>query len=77
MGRDENGKIYGRNKIIKGDVYQKTPLSKVCDIKPIKNAVLNQAGIPESHVETMVVYGELMCNRDLYRYNDENLFGTW
>lgn len=80
VGRDETGLMYGRNKTIKAGTksYQKTSLDKVEKINTaaIKAELVAQTGIPVEAIETLVVYGELMCNKDLFRYNEENLFGT-
>lgn len=80
VGRDETGLMYGRNKTIKSGTksYQKTPLDKVEKINTaaIKALLVAKTGIPAEAIQTLVVYGELMCNKDLFRYNEENLFGT-
>ena len=47
------------------------------DTAVIKDELLKQTGIPAGSIDTVVVYGELMCNKDRYRYNEDNLFGTW
>lgn len=72
--------MYGRNKTIKAKTksYQKTPLENVekIDSVAIKAQLLAQTGISEGAIETMVVYGELMCNKGLFRYDEDKLFGT-
>jgi hypothetical protein len=56
--------MYGRNKTIEQGTakYQKTPLVNVRDTTAIKDALLQQTGIPAGSIDTVVVYGELMCN---------------
>ena len=80
VGRDETGLMYGRNKTIKAGTkaYQKAPLANVekIDTVAIKKELLAQTGISEDAIQTIVVYGELMCNKGLYRYDEDNLFGT-
>ena len=42
----------------------------------IRAELVAQAGIPDELIDRIVVYGELMCNKDLFRYNEETLYGT-
>jgi hypothetical protein len=71
--------MYGRNKTIKlgTSSYQKTSLKLVekIDVQAIRAELVAQTGIPNEFIERLVVYGELMCNKDLFHYNEENLFG--
>ena len=73
VGRDENGLMYGRNKTIKVGTgsYQKTPLKMVekINVVAIRAELVAQASISDELIDRIVVYGELMCNKDLFRYN--------
>lgn len=80
VGRDETELMYGRNKIMQPDAkaYQKTPLdhAKKINAQAVKEALQKQAGLEVGLIERLVVYGELMCNPDLFRYAEEKLYST-
>ena len=58
--------------------YQKTTLEHVrqVDAQAVKAAVCAAAKMDEADVEAFVLYGELMCNADLYSYAKDSLPGT-
>ena len=80
IGRDTTGLMYGRNKVIKAGTksYQKTPLASVekIDTEKIFNELIKITSLHRDTVKNFVVYAELMCNKDLFDYNDRGLFGT-
>ena len=80
VGKDEHGSLYGRNQTIlpQAGAYQKTPLThaRAVNAAAIKVAVLDKAGIAEDRVGVFCVYGELMCNANLYSYSKDSLPGT-
>jgi hypothetical protein len=46
------------------------------DASSVKAAIVAMSGIDVEKIEKMVVYGELMCNRGLFSYDEENLYGS-
>lgn len=81
VGKDEDGTMYGRNKLIADSAksYQKTTLDGVnaVDSAKIKAKVMEVSGLDSATVDKFVVYGELMCNKDLYDYKEKNLGGGY
>jgi hypothetical protein len=81
VGLDTDGVMYGRNKkIAKGTKsYQKTPLTGVhqIDANLILDKICSSTEIKRDTIDTFVVYGELMCNNDLYDYSTEKIDGTF
>ena len=77
VGRDEYGDCYGRNKMIgdKESSYQKTDLKcvRAVDAAKIKEAFIGATGLDPAHIERFVVYGELMCNPNLYDYTKKGV----
>jgi len=80
VGKDESGVMYGRNLLIPGNVqsYQKTPLTYVknIDVAAVKADLLNITGIEEEEMSCFNLYGELMCNKGLYDYTENQVDGT-
>ena len=72
VGIDEFGDCYGRNKMIgaKESSYQKTDMKcvRAVDAAKIKEAFIEATGLDPALIERFVVYGELMCNPNLYDY---------
>lgn len=79
VGKDQDGKLYGRNKMINPNAksYQKTSLDalKNIEVAPVKKEIEELAGI--ENLGNFVLYGELMCNKGLYDYEDKNLSSAW
>ena len=71
--------MYGRNKLIKPNTksYLKTPLKHVesINVQKIKAEILNASNISNDDIDNIVIYGELMCNKDLFKYDEEKLYG--
>lgn len=78
---DTEGLLYGRNKTIpsKTKSYQKTSLDCVrkIDSNLVLNEILDVTGIKAETIEKFLVYGELMCNKNLFGYSRDNLDGTF
>jgi len=81
VGKDEDGNMYGRRQMISGNSYQKTPLTSVetVDTHRMKEDLFSAIGGSDSLKDafTMVVYGELMCNKNLYDYSLRALSCGW
>ena len=45
------------------------------DVHSVKQSLLQLCGAADEH--RLVVYGELMCNAQLYDYREHNLPGMW
>lgn len=79
VGKDQDGRLYGRNKMVNPNAqsYQKTPLDalKGIDVAAIKKEIEGLAGIED--LGNFVLYGELMCNKGLYDYEEKNLASGW
>lgn len=80
VGKDTNGLMYGRNKMIPGTTnsYQKTKIDelKAMDINPLVSEITEVTGVT---LKNFVLYGELMCNAGLYdykKYEKFNVFGA-
>ena len=62
-------------------VYQRTTLRHVqkADISSIKQDFFDAIDLHQRHHRNvgMIVYGELMCNADLYGYSGQGLSGRW
>jgi len=81
VGKDENGEMYGRNKMIgpKESSYQKTDLKcvKAIDAAKMKESFIEATGLDPALIEKFVVYGELMCNPNLYDYTKNGVHGSF
>lgn len=81
VGIDTDRVMYGRNKkIAKGTKsYQKSPLTGVhqIDANLILDKICESTEIKRDTIDTFVVYGELMCNSDLYNYSTDKIDGTY
>ena len=75
VGKDPEGNMYGRNYMIAptANSYQKTDLTfvKKLEVAPIRDEINALAGLK---LENIVVYGELMCNKKLYNYENMDSF---
>lgn len=88
VGKDTAGKVYGRRYYI-GDAtetYQNAPLEEVraANTGAARDRLADELRHSGFAVEAadlltarVVVYGELMCNRDLYDYERAGLAGGW
>lgn len=74
VGVDMDGNIYGRENMITSETYQGIPIEflKEYDIKALCKSIFND--IP---MKRFIVYGELMCNINIYDYDKRGLYGTW
>ena len=81
VGVDQEGQIFGRNKMVdkSEETYMKVDLAVVraVDVKSILEAFLLETMLEEAQVEKFVVYGELMCNNDLYDYEERGVQNTY
>jgi hypothetical protein len=81
VGKDEECAIYGRRQMISSESYQKTPLTEVrkVDTAKMKEDLFAEIGADatEKDAFTMVAYGELMCNKGLFDYQDRALSSGW
>lgn len=81
VGLDTDGVMYGRNKKIAAGTksYQKAPLVGVgkIDASKVLEKICNLTEIKRESIETFVVYGELMCNNNLFNYSAEKIDGSY
>lgn len=79
VGKDQDGNLYGRNKMINMNAqsYQKTSLDalKPIDVAPVKKEIEGLIGVED--LGNFVLYGELMCNKGMYDYEDKGLAAGW
>jgi len=78
VGKDTNGLMYGRNKMIPFNAgsYQKTNIDfvKKMDVNPIRDELNEVCGVD---LRNFVLYGELMCNSSLYNYKEFETFNVF
>ena len=78
VGKDTNGLMYGRNKMIPftAGSYQKTNIDfvKKMDVNPIRDELNEVCGVD---LKNFVLYGELMCNSSLYNYKEFDIFNVF
>lgn len=78
------GTVFGRRKVIRAtnEPYQKTSLEHAlsADVGAVKRELISTIlELPKSAEEAcwLLVYGELMCNPNLYNYSSMELPGRW
>ncbi len=85
LGKDIDGKLYGRNLMVKedADTYQDVPVRgekgwKVehIDVRLLAAELLRLKTIRRGGVN-VIAFGELLCNQHLYDYAKENMAGQW
>lgn len=78
VGKDDKGTKYGRNQTIITNSYQKVSLDQLdnLNVKAIKEDFLNLTGIESEKIERFNLYGELMCNSNLYDYSEKKISKT-
>ena len=88
VGKDVEGNIYGRNQMVQSGAdrmyhlertYQKTSLAAVkeVDVASVREKILAAAGVDGDDVAQFVLYGELVCNKDIYDYAHRGRAGGW
>ena len=88
VGKDVEGNIYGRNQMVQSSAdkmyrmertYQKTSLAAVkeVDVASVREKILAAAGVDGDDVAQFVLYGELVCNKDIYDYAHRARAGGW
>ena len=81
VGRDVEGNIYGRNQMVQpgADTYQKTSLAavKAVDVAAVLEKIVKAAEIDGDDVAHFVLYGELVCNKNIYDYAFRGIASGW
>ena len=82
-----DGAIFGRRQRVTGSSYAKVPLDGTVPdstvIQNIKENIFNEVGITTTTTSSsdtlpkLLIYGELMINKDRYQYDERNLSEKW
>jgi len=78
FGKMDSGELCGRREVL-GQycteyLHTSTAMTKPCDVAALRH---NLAGMLETEVGQVCVWGELMCNPNFYSYIERGLAGTW
>jgi len=76
FGKLDTGQLVGRKMLHYGDEYQQTSVAatQAVDVSELQQRLSN---LLDTKIESLCLWGELMCNPGYYNYKDRGLHAAW